>query len=80
MSFNIKRIVLGLLLIIPVLAAIILKHFLLETSLGLFILVLYLISTFTLGYFWWRCPNCKKHLGRYIDSSTHCKHCGKKLD
>ncbi len=34
---------------------------------------------FVLYQKWWRCPHCKRSLGRLEYGVTHCKYCGKAL-
>jgi hypothetical protein len=46
----------------------------------LLLIIIPLLSVWFILYFcWWRCPHCKRSLGRLEYGITHCKYCGKKL-
>ena len=77
MNIHQKKKILFISLIILFLASLVLgsssKEIAIFTILPLFVIWIFLHNI------WWRCPHCKKNLGRLEHGITHCKYCGKKL-
>lgn len=60
-----------------IVAALIIGSFM-DSSLMIYIMLGF-FGIFTVVYLmFWRCPNCKKHLGKLV--AYKCKHCGHNLD
>lgn len=53
---------------------------------GLWRIIAWIAMVFSLAVFavlWsrlWRCPKCGKHLGRMLDDSKVCPHCGEPIE
>lgn len=62
---------------IMVIAALILASFLNMNSL-VYIMMGFFLVFITVFFVFWRCPDCKKHLGKL--TVRKCKHCGKEFE
>ena len=80
MPFIIKRRILNALAFLLVIALLFFRDFLLETPLGVFLLVVYVIAYAILTLVWWRCPHCNSYLWKLSPFAAYCPHCGEKLE
>lgn len=81
MSFSTKRVILISILAVYIAVIILFNRFLVESIAGNVILFVTLAIYLVLVIAWWRCPHCKRGLGRTIYLSIkYCPHCGEKLE
>ena len=80
MSFKTKKLILVLVGIAFVVALLLFRSFLLETTIGNGIFVLVLIGFVTLNLIWWRCKKCGRYLGKLSILANHCPFCGEELE
>lgn len=62
MKFVVKKSILTIIAVFLILATIIFKNFLTETTIGITVLVVLLLAYFVLTLFWCRCPHCNSYL------------------
>lgn len=79
MKFAIKKSILTIIAVFLILATIIFKNFLTETTIGITVLVVLLLAYFVLTLFWCRCPHCNSYLFKLTPFATHCPFCGNEL-
>lgn len=79
MKFVVKKSILTIIAVFLILATIIFKNFLTETTIGITVLVLLLLAYFVLTLFWCRCPHCNSYLFKLTPFATHCPFCGNEL-
>lgn len=79
MSFTVKKIIMLVLAAIFILALLLFQDFLLETTVGKFILFAYIIAYSIFCIVFWRCKHCKRSLGKLSMFAKYCPHCGDEL-
>ena len=79
MKFVVKKSILTIIAVFLILATIIFKNFLTETTIGITVLVVLLLAYFVLTLFWCRCPHCNSYLFKLTPFATHCPFCGNEL-
>ena len=80
MSFKTKRAVLIIYLFALILLVLLFAKNIVENTVLLSVFALSLFIFLLLIIFWWRCPKCKKGLGRTLFTAQHCQHCGEELE
>lgn len=80
MTFKTKKLILSIATVLSVLAVIIFRRFFFETHTGMTALIALMLALAALSLLWWRCPHCKKGLGRLFFGVDYCPKCGKELD
>lgn len=60
-----------------IVAALIVASFM-DNSLMIYIMMAFFVIYAVVYLFFWKCPHCKKHLGKLV--VRECKHCKHKLD
>ncbi len=80
MPFNVKRRILNILAIALVTALLLFRRFFVETALGAFFLIVFIIIYFILTLRWWRCPHCDSYLWKLSPFASYCPYCGNELE
>ena len=79
MSFNMKKLIIALFLVVLIVALLLFRDFLFNTSIGKIILVAYVIVYSAFCIVFWRCKHCKRPLGKLSFFSKYCPYCGDEL-
>ncbi len=80
MPFNVKRRILNILAVVLAAALLLFRRFFVETALGAFCLIVFIIVYFILTLRWWRCPHCDSYLRKLSLFASYCPYCGNKLE
>ncbi len=80
MSFKLKKLILSLCTVLLIVAAIAFKGFFFQNHTGITVFIAAFLVLSVLCVLWWRCPHCKKGLGRSFFGVDYCPRCGKSLD
>lgn len=80
MSFYKKKWLLMGLGVALVLVLLLLHNILLDSYIGIGIVLFLMIGYLVLNWIWWRCPHCGSYLHKLGPGAEYCPHCGKKLE
>jgi hypothetical protein len=80
MSFHKKKWLLMGLGVALVLVLLLLHNILLDSYIGIGIVLFLMIGYLVLNWIWWRCPHCNAYLWKLSTFAEYCPHCGKKLE
>lgn len=80
MSFNEKKWILIILGVVLVLSLVLFQGILLDSAIGIGIVLLLVIGYLVLNWIWWRCPHCNAYLWKLSTFAEYCPYCGEKLE